>query len=111
MAPWSEDRFASQLDIFPQGQVVAEFDGRLVGAASSLVVLWDQWPVEHTWKEITDSGTFATDDRRGRDGAHDLALRTDGARGGRHSRTYPRAWPPADCEAARVAPQVLYRRS
>ncbi len=65
IAPWTEDRFASQLDIFPQGQVVAELDGRLVGAASSLVVLWDEWPVEHTWKEITDSGTFATHDRRG----------------------------------------------
>ncbi len=66
IAPWSDEKFASQLEIFPQGQVVAELDGRLVGAASSLVVLWDEWPVEHTWKEITGSGTFATHDRRGR---------------------------------------------
>jgi ribosomal protein S18 acetylase RimI-like enzyme len=66
IAPWSEEKFASQLEIFPQGQVVAELDGRLVGAASSLIVLWDEWPVEHSWQEITGAGTFDTHDAHGR---------------------------------------------
>ena len=63
---WSADKFANQLEVFPQGQVVAELDGRLVGAASSLVVLWDEWPVEHSWTEITGSGSFDTHNARGR---------------------------------------------
>ncbi len=66
IAPWTEEKFASQLRIFPQGQVVAEIDGRLVGAASSLVVLWDEWPVEHSWTSITGSGTFDTHNPHGR---------------------------------------------
>jgi GNAT superfamily N-acetyltransferase len=64
--PWSESRFLHQLDVFPQGQLTAEIDGEIVGCASGLVVLWDDWPVEHTWKEITASGTFATHNPAGR---------------------------------------------
>lgn len=66
IAPWTSDKLESQLAIFPQGQVVAELDGRLVGAASSLVVLWDEWAVEHSWKDITASGTFQTHDPHGK---------------------------------------------
>jgi len=58
--PWREESLAQQLEIFPQGQIIAEIDGQLVGAASSLIVLWDEWQVEHTWKEITARGSFDT---------------------------------------------------
>ncbi|MBX3652671.1 MAG: GNAT family N-acetyltransferase [Ramlibacter sp.] len=60
IAPWKRDQLAHQLELFPQGQLVAELDGRLVGCASSLVILWDEWAEEHTWSEITASGTFDT---------------------------------------------------
>jgi ribosomal protein S18 acetylase RimI-like enzyme len=64
--PWSEDKFENQLRVFPQGQIVAELEGRVVGSASSLIVLWDQWPIEHSWRAITGGGTFDTHDPRGR---------------------------------------------
>ncbi len=60
MASWSKIKFEHQLEMFPQGQIVAELDGRLVGCASSLVVLWDDWCDQHTWKEITAAGTFSS---------------------------------------------------
>lgn len=60
IAPWQRDQFAHQLKIFPQGQLVAEMDGRIVGCASALVILWDEWADEHTWKQITAAGTFRT---------------------------------------------------
>ncbi len=63
---WSVAKVTHQLEVFPQGQVVAEFDGRLVGAASALVVLWDDWPVEHSWSDITGAGTFDTHNPHGR---------------------------------------------
>jgi ribosomal protein S18 acetylase RimI-like enzyme len=66
IAAWTEEKFAHQLEVFPQGQVVAELNGRIVGAASSLIVLWDEWPVEHSWTEITGSGTFDTHTPHGR---------------------------------------------
>jgi len=54
-----------QLEVFPQGQLVAEINGELVGAASSLVVLWDEWKVEHTWQDITARGSFDTHNPHG----------------------------------------------
>ena len=64
--PWSSDKFALQLAVFPQGQVVAEAEGRIVGAASSLIVLWDEWSTEHSWQQITAGGSFDTHNPKGR---------------------------------------------
>jgi len=64
--PWPESTLLQQIETFPQGQIVAEVDGQLVGAASSLMILWDEWDVEHTWKEITSRGSFNTHNPDGR---------------------------------------------
>ncbi len=58
--PWNRDHLVHQLEVFPQGQLVAVLSGRLVGCASSLVILWDEWTDEHDWKQITAAGTFDT---------------------------------------------------
>ncbi len=58
--PWHRDHLAHQLTVFPEGQLVAVSDGKLVGCASSLVILWDEWADEHTWHDITSAGTFST---------------------------------------------------
>jgi len=60
IAPWRRDQLAQQLKIFPRGQLVAEQDGTIVGCASALVIVWDEWADEHTWKQITAKGTFKT---------------------------------------------------
>jgi GNAT superfamily N-acetyltransferase len=62
---WKRDQLIQQIEIFPEGQLVAELNGRIVGAASSLVILWDEWAEEHSWKEITASGTFDTHNPEG----------------------------------------------
>lgn len=62
---WPEKQLRHQLEIFPQGQIVAEIDGELVGAASSLIVLWNDWKIEHTWEEITAHGSFDTHNPEG----------------------------------------------
>ena len=58
IAPWRRDQLSRQLKMFPQGQLVAVRDGELLGCASSLVIVWDEWADEHTWHEITSAGTF-----------------------------------------------------
>jgi predicted N-acetyltransferase YhbS len=63
---WRDGQLAAQLARFPEGQLVAEVDGRVVGMASSLIVQWDHYAVDHTWKAITADGTFSTHDRAGR---------------------------------------------
>ncbi len=64
--PWSRCKLEDQLRIFPQGQLVAENDDGLIGCASSLVVLWDDWSESHNWEEITGAGTFVNHNPQGR---------------------------------------------
>jgi GNAT superfamily N-acetyltransferase len=59
---FSPERFAHLLERFPQGQIAAELDGRLVGMAISLVILWDDYSLHHTWASITNHGNFDTHD-------------------------------------------------
>ncbi len=60
ISPWRRDHLLHQLQVFPQGQMVAVLNGRLVGCASSLIILWDQWTEEHSWSDVTAAGTFDT---------------------------------------------------
>jgi len=65
-APWTLRQLEHQIHAFPEGQLVAVSDGQVIGAASSLIVKWDDYGVEHTWKSITGDGLFATHDPHGR---------------------------------------------
>jgi len=56
------EQFAGLLERFPAGQFAAELDGRLVGIAISLVILWDDYSLHHTWAGITNNGDFDTHD-------------------------------------------------
>ncbi|MFY7906558.1 MAG: GNAT family N-acetyltransferase [Burkholderiaceae bacterium] len=63
--PWKRDHLLHQLEVFPEGQLVAKLNGRIVGCASSLVILWDEWADEHSWSQITAAGTFDTHNPNG----------------------------------------------
>ncbi len=63
---WSDTQLKSQLARFPEGQLVACVGERVVGAASSLIIKWDDFGVHHTWRAVTGSGTFETHDPSGR---------------------------------------------
>lgn len=60
------EQFESLLSRFPEGQFVAELDGRLVGMAISLVILWDDYSLHHNWASVTNNGDFDTHDMEGR---------------------------------------------
>jgi Acetyltransferase (GNAT) family. len=66
VAGWSLKQFESHRQAFPEGQIVALADGVVVGAASCLVVQWDDYALAHTWKTITADGFFTTHDTAGR---------------------------------------------
>lgn len=51
---WSEEQIAAQAKTFPEGALLAEVDGEIVGSATSLVVSNADKP--HTWEEISDNG-------------------------------------------------------
>jgi predicted amidohydrolase/ribosomal protein S18 acetylase RimI-like enzyme len=63
---WGETHLLSHLRVFPQGQIVAETKGKIVGAVSSLIVNMGSEPLrQHTWAGITDSGYFTSHDSEG----------------------------------------------
>lgn len=63
---WGETHLLSHLRVFPQGQLVAEAKGKIVGAVSSLIVNLGSEPLrQHTWAGITDSGYFTSHDPHG----------------------------------------------
>lgn len=59
---WSNAQLESHLAVFPEGQLVAEEDGEVVGMAASLIVLWDEYSFDTTWRAFTADGTFTNHD-------------------------------------------------
>jgi predicted amidohydrolase/GNAT superfamily N-acetyltransferase len=63
---WGETHLKSHLRVFPEGQFIAEIDGKIVGACSSLIVDLGPDPLRaHTWSGITDSGFFTNHNQQG----------------------------------------------
>lgn len=62
--PWTEKQLASHLAVFPEGQFVAvdEKAGRVVGMTASLIVYWDDYDIDTSWRDFTDHGMFTNHD-------------------------------------------------
>jgi GNAT superfamily N-acetyltransferase len=52
----------SQRQVFAEGQLVATGAEGIVGAASSLIVPWDDHAEGQSWRTVTGDGSFATHD-------------------------------------------------
>jgi GNAT superfamily N-acetyltransferase len=63
--PWLEDQLRSHQSVFPEGQFVIEDkqDGTIVGYAASLIVRWDDYDWETSWRDFTAGGYFINHDR------------------------------------------------
>lgn len=62
-APWSEAQLTRHREIFPEGQLVAVDRGHeVVGYAASLIVYWDDYAMDASWRDFTDRGMFTNHD-------------------------------------------------
>jgi len=62
--PWSREQLLSHQRVFPEGQLVAEqlSTGCVLGMAASLIVYWDDYDFDASWREFTDAGWFTNHD-------------------------------------------------
>ncbi|TNE79611.1 MAG: GNAT family N-acetyltransferase [Bacteroidetes bacterium] len=63
--PWKIEMLESQYTIFPEGMQVIEYEGEIVGSATSLIVDMEEYEDNHTWSEISDNGYITNHDPEG----------------------------------------------
>jgi len=57
---WREGSITKLLDIFPEGQLCIEVDGKVAACALSIIVQYELFGNEHSYEEITGNYTFDT---------------------------------------------------
>ncbi len=62
---WSLDQIEKLIRIFPEGQIVAEADKKIVGCALSIIVDYDKIKNDHTYASMTGYETFDTHNPKG----------------------------------------------
>lgn len=65
MEPWKKEQLESHLAIFPEGQFCVEYEGKIIGTASSLIINFDEYDDQHTYDEITANGYITNHDPEG----------------------------------------------
>lgn len=65
MVPWKREQLESHIRIFPEGQFCVEYDDKIVGSCSSLIVNIEEYEDQHTWDSITDHGYITNHDPDG----------------------------------------------
>ena len=65
MGQWTQEQLASQLEVFPEGQFVIEYEDKIVASSSSVIIDFDEYEDEHSWKEVADSGYIRNHDPEG----------------------------------------------
>ena len=65
MAPWQRDNFERHVEMFPEGQIGVEVEGRLVASSSSLILDLDEFSGAHTWSRVSGAGSLSTHDPDG----------------------------------------------
>jgi len=62
---WKPYQLEAHLKIFPEGQFVAEYHGKIVGSCSSLIITLVPEYKEHSWIEVCGDSFFKNHDPKG----------------------------------------------
>lgn len=57
---WKEHHISKLLEKFPEGQVVIKINGHIAACALAIIVDYDKFDSNHTYKEVTANYTFET---------------------------------------------------
>src|SRR6218665_2410689 len=62
---WSLSAISNLIQKFSDGQIVIKADGKVIGCALSIIVNYEKFEDEHTYRQITGNYTFSTHDPKG----------------------------------------------
>jgi len=62
---WKEYHISRLIDIFPDGQILITVNGKIAGCALSILLDYDKYGDQHTYREITRNFTFKSHDPLG----------------------------------------------
>lgn len=65
MKPWNPEQFNSLIGTFPEGQVLIEYDGRVVASSCSHIINFANYSETSPWSELTASGYITNHDPGG----------------------------------------------
>lgn len=65
MEPWSRANLENHLQVFPEGQIGIELDGKIIATSSSLIVSEQDLPMQHTFKDVCAGGFLSAHDPEG----------------------------------------------
>lgn len=60
MPPYPKEMLAAQIDHFPAGHFVAEYNGKIIGYCATIRISGQKCLKPHTWREITGNGYGST---------------------------------------------------
>ena len=53
---YKEKHYENHIKIFPEGQVCVEYNGKIIGSSSSLIINYDDFGHNHTFEDISTDG-------------------------------------------------------
>jgi len=62
---WNKEQLTNHVNLFPEGALCIEIDGKIVSSLTSLCVNFDPSQPHHTWAEATDNGYIRNHDPNG----------------------------------------------
>ena len=62
---WNREQLENHVSLFPEGAVCVEYDGRIIGSLTGLLVKFDPDMPDHTWEDMTDGGFIRNHDPHG----------------------------------------------
>ncbi|RST76950.1 GNAT family N-acetyltransferase [Siminovitchia acidinfaciens] len=57
--------YKSHINIFPEGQFCVEYDGKIIGACSSIIINFDEYGDDHSFDEISGDGYIRNHNPKG----------------------------------------------
>jgi ribosomal protein S18 acetylase RimI-like enzyme len=63
---WNKEQLKSHLEHYPEGALCVEINGEIVGSITGLLVDFNPEHPQHTWEEVTGSGSISTHNPEGK---------------------------------------------